>query len=138
MNKPKRKPFDGLKVLIIGKVWPESRSSAAGSRMMQLIDLLMRHHFEVHFASAASKSQHTDDLTPLGVVCHTIRLNDSSFDRFIRKLSPAVVIFDRFMTEEQFGWRVAEQLPDFHEREGFVSIGNFLHEPNRNAVRFLK
>ena len=35
-------------------------------------------------------------------------MNDSSFDNFIKELNPNVVVFDRFMMEEQFGWRVAE------------------------------
>jgi glycosyltransferase involved in cell wall biosynthesis len=30
----------------------------------------------------------------------------------ITKLNPDVVVFDRFMIEEQFGWRVAENCPD--------------------------
>ena len=41
-----------------------------------------------------------------------IELNHSSFDVFIKGLNPAIVLFDRFMTEEQFGWRVSEQCPD--------------------------
>jgi len=40
-----------------------------------------------------------------------VALNEPGFDRFISRLKPDVVIFDRFMTEEQFGWRVAEQCP---------------------------
>ena len=33
------------------------------------------------------------------------------FDRFVKELNPNIVLFDRFMTEEQFGWRVAEAVP---------------------------
>src|SRR5690606_24055072 len=36
----------------------------------------------------------------------------ASFDAFVKKLNPDIVIFDRFMTEEQFGWRVMEQCPE--------------------------
>jgi hypothetical protein len=42
----------------------------------------------------------------------TIQLNNSSFDEFVKVLNPSIVIFDRFMTEEQFGWRVAENCPN--------------------------
>lgn len=98
-------------VLIIGKVWPESTSSAAGSRMLQLMDIFTEYGFEVHFASAATKNEISDNLSDRVVATHEIRLNDSSFDTFIRKLNPTVVVFDRFMTEEQYGWRVAEQCP---------------------------
>ncbi|TYA96141.1 glycosyltransferase, partial [Seonamhaeicola marinus] len=30
----------------------------------------------------------------------------------VKQLNPKVVMFDRFMTEEQFGWRVTEQCPN--------------------------
>lgn len=102
----------GRIVLMIGKVWPESRSSAAGSRMLQLIDLFSDHGFETHFASAAVKNKNSDDLKEKVVESHEIKLNNSSFDTFVKELNPAIVLFDRFMTEEQYGWRVAEQCPD--------------------------
>jgi glycosyltransferase involved in cell wall biosynthesis len=41
-----------------------------------------------------------------------LQLNDSSFDQFIVTFDPDIVLFDRFVTEEQFGWRVAEKCPD--------------------------
>lgn len=95
-------------VLWIGRVWPEPSSSAAGSRTLQLIRLFMNQDWSVVFASAAGPSEHAFDLEAIGVACHTIQLNDSSFDDFIKLQQPDIVIFDRFMTEEQFGWRVAE------------------------------
>lgn len=218
-------------VLIIGKVWPESQSSAAGSRMLQLIDIFTGYGYETHFATAASGGDYSDDLSVRGGISHEIKLNDASFDLFVKRLSPTAVMFDRFMTEEQFGWRVAEQCPDtirildtedlhslrlvrhkclkegivfcpdlmiqeeitkrelaaiyrsdlsimisayemellqthfqlpdhslcylpflldplsdsdrsewisFEERSGFMMIGNYLHEPNRDAVKWLK
>ena len=44
------------KLLVIGFVWPEPNSSAAGSRMMQLIGLFQKQGYEVIFASAAQDS----------------------------------------------------------------------------------
>jgi hypothetical protein len=41
-----------------------------------------------------------------------IALNSSSFDVFVKQLQPSIVLFDRFMIEEQFGWRVAENCPN--------------------------
>ena len=41
-----------------------------------------------------------------------IELNNNSFDSFILQENPTIVLFDRFMTEEQFGWRVSENCPD--------------------------
>lgn len=99
-------------VLIIGFVWPEPNSSAAGGRMLQLIALFKEQGWEVTFASAAQDSEYMYDLGAFGINRQKITLNDSSFDSFIKELHPSMVLFDRFMIEEQFGWRVAEQCPD--------------------------
>lgn len=218
------------KVLIIGKVWPEPNSSAAGTRMLELISFFKNLNYFVGFASAAGKSEFSFDLALVDVSEFAIELNDASFDTFIKNYEPNIVVFDRFTTEEQFGWRVAQycpnairildtedlhclrdarqkavkeqrtfqlndllsttayreiasiyrcdltliiskielnflrdffkidsslliylpflpnplsageikQLPKFSERNDFISIGNFLHEPNWDAVLFLK
>ncbi|CAM4148173.1 glycosyltransferase [Flavobacterium weaverense] len=218
-------------LLILGFVWPEPNSSAAGGRMMQLISLFKKQGFKVVFASPAQDSEFMIDLADYDVEKISILLNNSSFDTFITELNPAIVLFDRFMMEEQFGWRVAEncptalrildtedlhclrlarqkafkenrefkttdllkqevakreiasilrcdlslmisefeiellkstfkiesslfwylpllleldqvsalnKLPSFEDRKDFVFIGNFLHEPNWNAVQYLK
>lgn len=100
------------KLLVIGFVWPEPKSSAAGSRMLQLVAQFQNQGYEVTFASAAKTSHNTFDLSSISVKTQSIFLNDSCFDEFIKDLSPDAVLFDRFMTEEQYGWRVAEQCPD--------------------------
>lgn len=193
--------------------------------MMQLISLFQARGWEVVFASPAADSEFAADLESIGVARQHILLNDGSFDDFVKELDPDAVLFDRFMTEEQFGWRVAENCPralrildtedlhclriarqhawkekrafeprdlfsetakreiasiyrcdlslmisefemallqetfkvdasllhylplfatlqpnwkSFQEREHFIFIGNFLHEPNWNAVQYLK
>lgn len=100
------------KILIIGFVWPEPKSSAAGSRMLQLIAQFQNQGYEVTFCSAAKTSANTFDLSCINVEIKPILLNDSSFDAFVRALNPNIVLFDRFMTEEQYGWRVLEQCPN--------------------------
>jgi len=99
-------------VLILGFVWPEPNSSAAGGRMVQLISIFKEQGFEVTFASPAMDSDYMIDLESLGVAKKSIALNCSSFDVFVKELNPTIVLFDRFMMEEQFGWRVAENCPD--------------------------
>lgn len=218
------------KLLVIGYVWPEPKSSAAGARMMQLLEFFSAEGYTVLFASTASKTDYSADLSLLNIAEEKIELNKPSFDRFLAEVSPEIVLFDRFMMEEQFGWRVAavcpqairildtedlhflrkarqeavqkqkelitsnlftdmakreiasiyrcdlsliiseyemqllkesfqvpehlllylpfmlpeitdeqkEKLLSFKEREDFISIGNFLHEPNRDAVLQLK
>jgi len=99
-------------LLIIGFVWPEPNSTAAGSRMLQLIDLFQENDFTITFICAASKSKNSFELETLNIQTFDILLNDSSFDLLIRKLNPDFVLFDRFLTEEQFGWRIAENCPE--------------------------
>lgn len=219
------------KLLVIGSVWPEPNSSAAGSRMMQLLHFFQSQRYDITFACTAQESGFSVDLAKYNIKAINILLNDASFDELIKKLAPQIVMFDRFMVEEQFGWRVAEccpnairildtedlhclrkarqkkwksneifvpsdllteevakreiasilrcdlsfiiseyemkllqevfkvdsdllmylpmmvnpmaedqlkDLPSFQERKDFVFIGNFLHEPNWNAVLYLK
>ena len=99
-------------LLVIGFVYPEPHSSAAGTRMLQLIKLFQDHRYAITFATACKKSDRAFDLTSIGVKVEEVELNHSSFDVFIKALNPSCVLFDRFMTEEQFGWRVAEHCPD--------------------------
>ncbi len=100
------------KLLVIGSVWPEPRSSAAGSRIVQLLECFGTRGWERTFASAAQKGEQCADLSAMNVVEQAIELNSSSFDVFVGELKPDVVIFDRFVTEEQFGWRIAQVCPD--------------------------
>ena len=102
--------LENKRVLIIGFVWPEPKSSAAGSRMMQLIAFFKENGGIITFASTASESEFSEEL--FDVDKKQIALNCASFDEFVLDLQPDLVLFDRFMTEEQFGWRVAENCPD--------------------------
>jgi O-antigen biosynthesis protein len=99
-------------VLIIGAVWPEPNSSAAGSRTIQLIEQFKKLNWTITFACAAANSDFMIDFETYEIQQVTIQLNNSSFDDFIKKLNPTIVLFDRYMTEEQYGWRVAENCPN--------------------------
>ena len=99
-------------VLVIGYVWVEPNSSAAGRRMLQIIEQFLNQNWKVTFASPAQKGEKAMDLKSIFVDEVSIELNNVSFDGFIRELNPTIVMFDRFMMEEQFGWRVAENCPN--------------------------
>ncbi|MFK7755895.1 MAG: glycosyltransferase [Flavobacteriales bacterium] len=100
------------KVLFIGMVWPESNSTAAGGRMISLLKLFLSEGFSVHFACAAALSDRSDDLETLGCSSHDITLNSDGFNAFIQGINPEVVVYDRFIMEEQYGWRVADACPN--------------------------
>ena len=98
-------------ILIIGYVWPEPNSSAAGSRMLQLIELFLQQQWQVTYASPAAASEHGIDLEALGVSTVSITVNSSCFDHFVVQCAPDIVMYDRFIMEEQFGWRVEKHCP---------------------------
>ncbi len=100
-----------MKILIIGKVWPEPKSSAAGRRMEQLIHLF-QNRGEVHFACANTFTGNEINLAEIDVTIQHIHLNDDSVNDYFKKLDPDIVIFDRFLTEEQYGWRIIENCPN--------------------------
>jgi len=99
-------------VLILGSVWPEPTSSAAGVRMRALIRFFREWmHARVTFCSAAKDCSFTDDLKRDGISCVFFGANDSSFDAWLQTVKPDAVVFDRFTIEEQFSWRIKNTLP---------------------------
>jgi len=99
------------KVLIIGLIWPEPEATAAGTRMIQLISFFLSHKYELYFASAAVRNDLSFSFEALDIKCLSIELNNSNFDSQIKDLDPGIVLFDRFLTEEQYGWRVQDNCP---------------------------
>ncbi len=99
-------------VLVIGWVWPEPKASAAGDHMVSILTLLLEQECTITFASPAQMTELSAPLQSLGIRCQTIEVNNSSFDQFISGLNPQLVIFDRYMMEEQFGWRVEQSCPN--------------------------
>lgn len=100
-----------MNVLIIGTVWPEPGSSGASLRMMEWIKLFQQQQWQINYATTAAASEYMVDLNAMGLTCQSISVNDSSFDAYIEGLQPELVLFDRFVMEEQFGWRVETICP---------------------------
>lgn len=94
-------------LVIIGLVIPEPASTAAGTRMLQLIQLFSENRYKITFLTAANNLEFSEKMT-----VEKIEINDSSFDEKIKILNPDIVLFDRFVTEEQYGWRVSEHCPN--------------------------
>ena len=100
------------KVLVIGYVWPEPNSSAAGSHMMSILRQYRQQDWQVEFATPAQETEHMVDLSLDDITPRKIVLNCDSFDEYIAQYQPDIVMFDRFMMEEQFGWRVEKNCPN--------------------------
>ncbi len=126
-------------ILIIGTVWVEPNSSAAGSRMLQLIELFLNQNYKITFASTAAKNDNSVDLSSLQINEASVELNNASFDEFVKKLNPTIVLFDRFITEEQFGWRVTENCPKalrILDTEDLHSLRKTRHEALKKGIDF--
>ena len=100
------------KVLVIGYVWPEPNSSAAGYQMLAILRAYRQQGWQVTFATPAQKTEHMVDLSDDGIVSQAITLNSDSVDDYLKCYQPDIVHFDRFMMEEQFGWRVDQHCPN--------------------------
>ncbi len=79
--------------------------------MVDLLELFHAQGWSLTYASTAAESEHCYPLESLGIQRRTIAVNDSAFDEMISELSPDIVLYDRFMIEEQFSWRVEKCCP---------------------------
>ena len=98
--------------MFIGHQWPEPKLTAAGWRTCQLIQSFINKGNQVDFACIVEPELKVKDTVMSDVTCHEITLNDDGFDLILEKIQPQMVVFDRFMTEEQYGWRVRLKCPD--------------------------
>jgi O-antigen biosynthesis protein len=99
-------------ILFLSNVWPEPNATAAGKRMVQLLEVFVKNNFKVVYAATNDifkRKNFTGD-TQINFV--SIHLNDSSVEDFFENINPHIVVFDRFNVEEQFGWRVKKVLPN--------------------------
>ncbi|WP_027382872.1 glycosyltransferase [Epilithonimonas caeni] len=114
-------------LVIIGLVIPEPASTAAGHRMMQLIKLFSEANYKITFLTVSNNIEFSEKIE-----IQKIEINNESFDEKIRNLNPDVVLFDRYVTEEQFGWRVSENCPQAIKLIDTEDL-HFLREARRKA-----
>jgi len=79
--------------------------------MLSILRLFRKQNWQVAFATPAQETEHMIDLVKEGISSQNIALNCDSFDTYINSYQPDIVLFDRFMMEEQFGWRVEKNCP---------------------------
>ena len=68
-------------------------------------------NYKITYACPAKFSEYAVNLEEMGIEQVQIEANKSEFDSWLKKLNPEIVMFDRFMMEEQFGWRIARIAP---------------------------
>lgn len=109
--------------------------------MMSLLRLFKRQGWSVEFATPAQETEHMIDLSEEGISSQSIQLNCDSFDQYIEELQPDVVMFDRFMMEEQFGWRVEKVCPNAFkllDTEDLQFLRNARHEAVKKETELTK
>ena len=74
-------------------------------------DFFLAERYEIFFGSTAARTERSARLSEKGIGLLELKLNDSEMDEKFQALAPDVVLFDRFMTEEQFGWKIDENCP---------------------------
>jgi glycosyltransferase involved in cell wall biosynthesis len=99
------------KALIIVTVWPEPESSAAGWRVLNMIDALRDASYAITLASPSRENEFSERLKAQGIEIQPVAINDSSFDTWVAQSRFDLAILDRFIIEEQFGWRIQEHSP---------------------------
>jgi hypothetical protein len=93
-------------------VWPEPCSSAAGVRTRELIAWLLSAGWKVSAISPSKKNEFSSELAALGVNAISCAANQSAQDAELAALPVDLVVFDRFVMEEQFGWKARSFWPD--------------------------
>ena len=86
--------------------WPTASKTAAGLRSRQLLELLHSDGWTVYCASTSEPT--TDESWQQRV----IRLNTNDTQHLVTEVSPDLIIYDRFITEEQYSWRCRIATPD--------------------------
>lgn len=99
------------KLFVIALVWPEPNATAAGIRLIQLLDIFKQMNFSLCFGATTSFNASSQALEEMGIEVFRIASNEKSFDELLQQINPEIVLFDRFIAEEQFGWRVDDIFP---------------------------
>lgn len=95
--------------------------------MMQLIELFREKNYRITFLTSANNIEFSEKID-----VEKIEINSESFDKKIKALNPDIVLFDRYVTEEQLGWRISENCPEAIKILDTEDL-HFLREARRKA-----
>jgi glycosyltransferase involved in cell wall biosynthesis len=101
-----------MEAAIFVYVWPEPESSAAGVRTVGLCRDLQALGYSVSAFSPCRENAASAALAALGVSTIPCPANDSAAEEIFRQHAPSLVLYDRFVMEEQFGWRARAAWPE--------------------------
>lgn len=116
-------------LVIIGLVLPEPQSTAAGFRMMQLLHCFKRWDYKITFLTSANNVEFSEKIE-----YQKININDERFNAQVKDLKPDIILFDRYISEEQYGWRVTEACPNALKILDTEDL-HFLREARKQAYK---
>jgi len=102
--------------------------------MMSIMRLFKQQGWQVEFSTPSQPTDHMIDLESEGITSQSIFLNCDSFDSYVTDYQPDIVLFDRFMMEEQFGWRVEQCCPEalkILDTEDLQCLRNARHQAHK-------
>jgi len=102
-----------MKILAICHQWPNPNTTAAAIHFIDLLRFFKeRFGAVIHGVSIAKKIDAHDHLDPFLNTITQLGLNDTTFqDYLLRNSGFDIVLFDRFITYEQFAWQVTDHIP---------------------------
>lgn len=100
------------RILITPYVWPELTSSASALRTEGIFTACEKAGWKVSVLSSARPNEWMERLRKRGFEVASFDPNDSSVEAWLQKQNPDVAIFDRFVTEEQWAWRIQKLFPN--------------------------
>ncbi len=104
---------DSIRVLVHCCVWPEPESSAAGLHVLNIVDACRSNGWKVTCSAPGEIREPALRLErERSVRCERALPNRDEYDELLKELAPDIVIFERFISEERFGWRVREGRPE--------------------------
>lgn len=89
-------------MLFVSTVWPEYKSSAAGVRTRQLIDLFIETGYEVSYVSTSVENKCSQELRESTEMETYFCLPNRSmeFRKIMERVDPTICIFDRFSSTD--------------------------------------
>ena len=100
-----------MQIIYLANRWPNPSQTAAGTRSLQLLQLLQENDYQVTIASFFPADTFSQQLEQQGFQCVSLELNDSGLVDFFKSKTYEIAFFDTFLMEEKLGWVIREAIP---------------------------
>ena len=101
-----------MQIIYLANRWPNPSLTAAGTRSLQLLQLLKENNYQVAIASFFPADTFSQQLEQQGFQCFSLELNDSGLVDYFKSKGYKIAFFDTFLMEEKLGWVIREAIPE--------------------------